>query len=77
MLGQKGFDIVIGPAGPGGHQLTAPGLDIVGYNPKTGELWVVDNKASGGTSTVQDTSAITRNLVQNLDTTIGEGEVTA
>lgn len=69
-LGQRGFEIIIGPAGPGGHALTLPGFDIVAYNPKTGELWIVDNKASGGTGTVADASAITRNLEQNLEKAI-------
>ncbi|MGD9045946.1 MAG: S8 family serine peptidase, partial [Desulfobacterales bacterium] len=66
VLGQRGFMIIIGPGGPGGHRLTASGFDIVAYNPATGELWIVDNKASGGTSTVQGASAITTNLRQNL-----------
>ncbi len=71
-LGERGFMIVIGPAGAGGHQLTEAGLDIVAYNPQSDETWVVDNKASGGTSTVQDASAITRNLAQNLRTAIAQ-----
>lgn len=71
-LGRRGFDIVIGPAGPGGHQLTEPGLDIVAFNPATEELWIVDNKASGGTSTVQEASAITKNLEKNLKTALAE-----
>jgi Domain of unknown function (DUF4157) len=71
-LGQRGFMIVIGPAGAGGHQLTTPGLDIVAYNPQSDETWVVDNKASGGTSTVESASAITKNLAQNLRTAIAQ-----
>jgi hypothetical protein len=66
VLGQRGFGIVIGPGGPGGHRLTATGFDIVAYNPRTGEVWIVDNKASGGGRTVQGATAITVNLQQNL-----------
>lgn len=65
-LGQRGFSVIIGPGGPGGHRLTASGFDIVAFNPATSELWIVDNKASGGTSTVQGASALTTNLQQNL-----------
>jgi hypothetical protein len=69
-LGKMGFEIITGPGGPGGHKLTAPGIDIVAFNPKTGELWIVDNKASGGTSKVRDATAITKNLKTNLSETI-------
>jgi hypothetical protein len=69
-LGQRGFHIFLGPGGVGGHQLTAHGFDIVAFNPQTGELWIVDNKASGGTSTVQSASAITTNLAQNIERAI-------
>lgn len=65
-LGGKGFDVILGPGGSMGHKLTEQGLDIVAHNPKTGELWIVDNKASGGTSTVQSASAIIDNLKHNL-----------
>lgn len=65
-LGQQGFHIIVGPGGSAGHQLTASGIDIVAYNPATGQLWLIDNKASGGTSTVQSVSALTTNLEQNL-----------
>lgn len=71
-LGKMGFEIVMGPAGPGGHALTARGLDIVAYNPKTGELWITDNKASGGTGKVDSASALTRNLKTNLTTAIAQ-----
>lgn len=65
-LGKRGFEIIIGPGGKGGHKLTTAGIDIVAHDPKTGKLLIVDNKASGGTSTVQDASAITKNLEKNL-----------
>jgi hypothetical protein len=65
-LGRMGFEIIIGPGGPGGHQLTERGLDIVAFNPRTGQLWIVDNKASGGIGRAYDASAITRNLARNL-----------
>ena len=65
-LGQQGFSMVIGPAGPGGHRLTASGFDIVAFNPTTGQVWIVDNKASGGTTSIQDASALTVNFRTNL-----------
>ena len=71
-LGKKGFELVVGPGGGKGHKLTERGFDIVGYNPKTKELWIVDNKASGGTRKVQDASAITKNILTNLKSTIAE-----
>ncbi len=67
-LGEQGFEIIIGPAGSNGHKLTEAGLDIVAYNPLTDKLRIVDNKASGGTSTVKDASAITDNLKKNVRT---------
>lgn len=70
ILGQRGFEVIIGPAGPGGHQLTASGLDIVAYNPDLDQLWIVDNKASGGTGNVSSATAITNNLKKNLTTAI-------
>lgn len=71
-LGKMGFEIVVGPGGPQGHKLTAAGFDIVAFNRTTGEVWIVDNKASGGIGNVRDASAITRNLATNLDTTLNE-----
>lgn len=71
-LGQQGFRIVLGPAGPSGHGLTTPGLDILAYHPQRNELWYVDNKASGGTGTVQSASAITANLATNLRTALAQ-----
>lgn len=71
-LGQKGFNVIVGPGGPEGHKLTTKGFDIVAYNPKTDELKIVDNKSSGGTSTVQEATAITKNLGNNLKTTIDQ-----
>ncbi|MEW8492464.1 MAG: hypothetical protein AB2604_01560 [Candidatus Thiodiazotropha taylori] len=73
-LGRRGFQILLGPGGAGGHQLTAHGVDIVAFNPQSGELWIVDNKSSGGTSTVQSASAITTNLARNLDRAIRDIE---
>ncbi len=71
-LGRMGFEIVIGPGGPGGHQLTERGFDMVAFNPHTGQLWIVDNKASGGTGRAYDASAMTRNLARNLSDAMAE-----
>ncbi len=65
-LGKMGFDPILSAGGPAGHKLTEAGFDIVAYNKSTGRLWIVDNKASGGTGTVRDASAITKNLETNL-----------
>jgi hypothetical protein len=70
VLGQRGFGIVIGPGGPGGRRLTASGFDIVAFNPATSKVSIVDNKASGGTRTVQEAPALTVNLPKNLEDAI-------
>jgi hypothetical protein len=73
-LGQRGFEFVIGPAGSGGHELTEKGFDGIAHNPQTGETWILDNKASGGTSTVQEAPAIVTNLEKNLVKAIADVE---
>jgi hypothetical protein len=71
-LGKMGFDIIVGPGGEKGHKLTASGFDIIAFNPKTRELWIVDNKSSGGLRNVKDASALTTNVIVNLKLTIAE-----
>jgi hypothetical protein len=66
---EQGLKFVIAPGGAGGHKLTTPGLDLVGISP-TGELWIIDNKASGSPGKVQDASAIVENLVANVEAAI-------
>jgi hypothetical protein len=71
-LGQRGFTFFIGPGGPGGHPLTGHGFDAVAYNPSSGELWLVDNKATGGIRNVGSASAVTTNLESSLTAAIQE-----
>ncbi|MEU8695027.1 hypothetical protein [Streptomyces sp. NPDC048665] len=46
LLGQRGVHAVITATGAGAHRLNEPGIDYVGIHAGTGELWLVDNKAS-------------------------------
>src|SRR3989449_2625369 len=48
VIGKKGFEVITGPSGQRGHGLTQRGIDMVAFNPRTNQLWIVDNKASGG-----------------------------
>jgi hypothetical protein len=67
LLGQKGYVILDGPSGSGGHGITAPGLDGAAFNPKTDDLLIYDNKSLARSGNVGSASAITSNLPQNLD----------
>lgn len=68
LLGQKGYVILDGPSGSGGHGITTPGLDGAAFNPKTDDLLIYDNKSFKRGGNVGSASAITSNLPQNLDT---------
>ena len=70
LLGQKGYVILDGPSGSGGHGITTPGLDGAAFNPKTNDLLIYDNKSFKRGGNVGSASAITSNLPQNLDTLI-------
>ena len=72
MIGKSGMEVVTGPAGPSGHGLTQCGFDCVAFRPSTEEVWIIDNKASGAARKIGDASAITENLAQNLERSIGE-----
>jgi hypothetical protein len=70
LLGRKGYVILAGPSGAGGHSITAPGLDGVAFNPKTDDLLIYDNKSFKRGGNVASASAITSNLPRALDTLI-------
>jgi hypothetical protein len=74
-LGQDGYVFFEAPsssgprlkgAGPGGHGVFSHGFDGVGYNPRTGEILLYDNKAWKKTS-VREAPALKEHLGQNLD----------
>jgi hypothetical protein len=68
-LGQRGFRFVVSPAGPAAHRLTGSGFDSIAYNPETGELWLIDNKASGSLARAEGkkATALGVNLEESLD----------
>ena len=70
LLGQKGYVILDGPSGAGGHGITTPGLDGAAYNPRTDDLLIYDNKSLKRGGNVSGASAITRNLARNMDSLI-------
>jgi hypothetical protein len=65
-LGERGYFILEGPSGAGGHAMNAHGFDGVAYHPTTKELIIYDNKAWKKGS-VGEASAIVENLEKNLD----------
>jgi hypothetical protein len=69
--GERGYFLIEGPSGAGGHAANAAGFDGVAYNPTTGHMVIYDNKAFARSGNVYDASAITTNFAKNLDTLIG------
>lgn len=57
LLGERGFRFVITSSGPGAHKLTGRGIDAIAFHPENGELWLIDNKASGYADAVRGESA--------------------
>lgn len=68
---EKGWILIEGPSGAGGHGVTTKGFDGVAYNPKANELHVIDNKSLKA-GTAYSATAITKNLGKNLDTLIAK-----
>jgi hypothetical protein len=62
----EGWIFVEGPSGAGGHGVTQGGFDGVAYNTKSDELHILDNK-SLKSENVSSASALTKNLLKNLD----------
>jgi len=71
---EDGWATVRGPSGAAGHAVTSGGEDGLFYNVRTGELHIVDNKSYARAGNVGSATAIdpSRNLLQNLDTMIGD-----
>src|SRR5438093_7568944 len=71
-LGERGYFIVVGPSGSGGHGITEKGLDGVAYNPKRDHLIIYDNKAFARSGNVASATAIdpATRLASNLDPVI-------
>jgi hypothetical protein len=63
---EQGWIFVEGPSGAAGHGITTPGFDGVAYNTKADELLVIDNKSLKA-ETARSATALTRNLLKNLD----------
>lgn len=66
--GERGYFIVDGPSGAGGHAANASGFDGVAFNPNTGHMVIYDNKAFARAGNVYSATAISDNLAKNLDT---------
>ncbi|HZQ55950.1 MAG TPA: hypothetical protein VFB14_27395 [Bryobacteraceae bacterium] len=66
-FGERGYFIVEGPSGAGGHGITSHGFDGVAFNPETKDLIIYDNKAYKKLGSVNSASAIERNLEQNME----------
>ncbi|GKQ37927.1 hypothetical protein [Streptomyces sp. A012304] len=69
LLGERGFRMVITSSGTGAHRLTGHGVDAIAVHPQSGELWLIDNKASGSTGPAKGGSAtaLGRNLRASLE----------
>ncbi len=68
---EKGWILVEGPSGSQGHGVTTSGFDGVAYNVEADELHLIDNK-SLKSGKVYSATAITENLVNNLDNLIAK-----
>jgi hypothetical protein len=64
---QQGYAVLDGPSGAGGHPYNAPGIDCVAFTTSGPfRLKVIDNKTLIA-STISDVSALTTNLIKNLE----------
>jgi hypothetical protein len=66
---EKGWIFVQGPSGAGGHGITQPGFDGIAYHIDADELHILDNKALKA-DTARSATALTTNVLQNLDDAI-------
>jgi len=69
-LGRRGMRLLVTSSGPGAHQLTGHGVDAVAFNPSNGEIWLIDNKATGRRGKLEGKSATA--LGENLGTSLKE-----
>ncbi|WP_159056682.1 hypothetical protein [Streptomyces yokosukanensis] len=79
LLGQRGVHAVITSTGAGAHRLNEPGIDYVGIHAGTGELWLVDNKASNEVKVLDgaEVTSLGENLHPSLTRAIGKIEQAA
>jgi hypothetical protein len=70
----EGWIFVEGPSGSAGHGVTTFGFDGVAYNIKADELHLLDNKSLKSFGNVGSATAISKNLLKNLDTLIEKVE---
>jgi hypothetical protein len=66
---EAGWIFVEGPSGAAGHGVTEPGFDGVTYNLQGDQAHILDNKSLKNT-TAYSASALTRNVLKNLDALI-------
>jgi hypothetical protein len=66
--GERGYFLVDGSSGAGGHAANASGFDGVAFNPTTGHMVIYDNKAFARDGNVYSATAISKNLATNLQT---------
>ncbi|MFD0277842.1 hypothetical protein ACFVHB_28585 [Kitasatospora sp. NPDC127111] len=69
-LGRRDMNMLVSSSGPGAHQLTGHGADAVALHRATGEIWVIDNKATGRLGMLEGRKATA--LIRNLRPTLEE-----
>jgi hypothetical protein len=69
-LGQRGYNVVVGPGGAKGKSAFATGIDILAVRPlgSSIEILLGDNKASGVPGDVRECSAFTEDVANKLAT---------
>ncbi|MGW6915294.1 hypothetical protein ACWGB8_15970 [Kitasatospora sp. NPDC054939] len=74
LLGERGFRMVVTSSGPGAHQLTGRGIDAIAFHPQTGEVWLIDNKASGYLDPAEGAkaTALGKNLGRSLEEAVAD-----
>ncbi|MGW8375353.1 DUF4157 domain-containing protein [Streptomyces sp. ODS28] len=65
---ERGWGFLAGPGGSGGHRWNDPGFDGVAFRTEGAfEIHIIDNKSWARTGNVGSASALTDNLLKNLD----------
>jgi hypothetical protein len=68
---EEGWVFLQGPSGSAGHAWNQPGFDGVAFKAKGGfEMHIIDNKSFARPANISSSSALTRNLLNNLDEVI-------
>ncbi|MER6306235.1 hypothetical protein [Streptomyces sp. NPDC001657] len=65
---------MITSSGPGAHMLTGHGIDAIALHPENGELWLIDNKASGSLRAAkgEQATALGDNLLPSLEEAVAK-----